>query len=403
MHRLSRRYGVAMAAVLVLTASTAFGASRAPGSGSSVNGAGGAAACSPAWKVVPSPTTGGELWEVSFVAADIAWAVGGRDVAQLLERSGEAATVTPLIERWDGASWSIVTSPRVRGWLADVAGSGPDDAWAVGATGYEARDDQGWPLPRYWALVERWDGAAWTRARLPVRGELSSVSVVSSDDAWAVGGDYTDYLDGDALPVLLHWDGAAWQRVETGPAVRLGPLSDVLALSASDVWVIGEDASGKAVAAHWSGVSWRAYRLPKGGQVSDLAALSSRDVWASGSIGTEFMGLMAPRLWYWNGGKWAVVPAGDDEAEGGLHGIAARPPREVFLTGYDEGYVAHGEETGSWVRSRAGAATARWRSVSLPVGTYVYGLVVDPRGGVWGVGGRSSGGGTVPVVVRYAC
>lgn len=186
------------------------------------------------------------------------------------------------------------------------------------------RREDGWPQPRYWALVEHWDGTAWTRTRAPVRGELRGVSALAADDAWAVGGDYTNYLEGDSLPVLLHWDGEAWRKVDTGSAVHLGPLTDVIALAQDDEWVVGDDADDRAVAAHWDGTRWRSYRLPGSVYASDAVALSSNDVWVAGSAGTEFMALMAPRLWHWNGGKWSPVPAGESEAEGGIHGIAAR-------------------------------------------------------------------------------
>ena len=411
MDRLARVWEAIGVGMTVAVAMLAFGAAGASGTGPAEladAGLGTSAVCTPTWKVVPSPRAGQYLEAITFVAPDASWAVGVSAVARILsvprQISGAgagAASSTPLIERWDGSTWQVVSGPRVRGALVAVAGSGVDDVWAVGSVGQTVWAGD-WPEYRYWALAEHWDGSSWTRARVPFRGELWGVSTVEPDDAWAVGGDYTD-LEGGPAPILLHWDGTAWSKVDPGSGVRLGALTDVVALAEHDVWVIGDDADDRAVAVHWNGARWRPYRLPGNGYPSDVAALSPKDVWVSGSGDTEFMGLMAPLLWYWNGKTWAVAPAGESHGEGGIHGIAVRSPREVFLTGYDEGGPAHDVEVGSWVRSRAGTATARWRSTDFEDGTYLYDLAVDPSGNLWAVGERSPGETSVPIVMRRGC
>src|SRR4029079_7017725 len=100
-----------------------------------------------------------------------------------------------LIERWNGANWSIVPSPNVgtqSNYLQGIAGSAANDLWAVGyyQTGGQFR-----------TLMEHWDGTAWTVVPSPNPGgndnRLFGVVALSAGDAWAAG-----YYSG-GLPATL--------------------------------------------------------------------------------------------------------------------------------------------------------------------------------------------------------
>src|SRR5205823_2753337 len=89
------------------------------------------------------------------------------------------------IEHWNGSAWSFVPPVQAsfNNILSGVATVGPDDAWAVGAfsTGGTGRNR---------ALVEHWDGSAWSVVPVPDpdgSDGLSKVAAVSSTDVWAVG------------------------------------------------------------------------------------------------------------------------------------------------------------------------------------------------------------------------
>ena len=95
-----------------------------------------------------------------------------------------------VIERWDGARWSVQASTAVP--LTAVAASSPTSAWAVG-----------WSAG-HGGVIEHWDGRTWS-AQAEGHLDLAGVAASSADDAWAVAG-----------PTILHWDGHTWTSVQSG-------------------------------------------------------------------------------------------------------------------------------------------------------------------------------------------
>ncbi|HEV2375041.1 MAG TPA: hypothetical protein VGS19_23135 [Streptosporangiaceae bacterium] len=140
------------------------------------------------WSVVPSPnapgSTGGDfLYGTRAVAASNVWAVGSTG-------SGGNPVLT-LTEHWDGTSWSVIPSPNpsaVGNVLFAVAPiPGTTQVWAVGEEGSAN------PGP-FQTLVERWDGTSWSVVTSPDPSPdenlLRSVATRSTE-AWAVGSSTT--------------------------------------------------------------------------------------------------------------------------------------------------------------------------------------------------------------------
>ena len=111
----------------------------------------------------PSPNSatqnfrGNELLAVTCVSASDCWAVGDYHTD-----SPVGAAYQTLIERWDGTSWAVVTSPNTLptqdNFLKSVTCVSASDCWAVGY--YLAGIV-------YQTLIERWDGTAWTIVSSP--------------------------------------------------------------------------------------------------------------------------------------------------------------------------------------------------------------------------------------------
>src|SRR5438552_2248434 len=106
------------------------------------------------WTVVTSPNAGTTnfLYSVAAISAFDVWAIGYD-----YDASNRQFT---LIEHWDGAKWSIVKSPNVPGadknFLNGVAMVSPTDVWAVG---YSEEGVQGTiDAP----LIEHYDGRSWS-------------------------------------------------------------------------------------------------------------------------------------------------------------------------------------------------------------------------------------------------
>jgi hypothetical protein len=247
------------------------------------------------WNVVPSPNVGSGnnsdniLKGVSAISDHDVWAVG-------YYYNVAAAEYRTLIEHWDGISWSVVRSPNVgasSNQLFGVSAASTGDVWAVGY--YYAANY----LPQ--TLIEHWDGISWSVVRSPNVGassnQLYGVSTLATprgapaDEAWAVG----SFFDGNTWRTLVeHWDGSTWNVIPTPNVGANGNyLNAVAALSNGDIWAVGYTDPGTAgegrvqtLVEHWNGSRWSvvpgANMAAGHNYLNGVAALSAYDVWAVG-------------------------------------------------------------------------------------------------------------------------
>jgi len=87
------------------------------------------------------------------------------------------------------------------------------------------------------------------------------------------------------------WNGTSWQHVKS-PNVGTHPtFSAVAAVSAQDVWAVGNHGSSTAVfqtlTEQWNGSQWSVVKSPSPGSFSSqllaVAAISATNVWAVGA------------------------------------------------------------------------------------------------------------------------
>src|SRR5215470_8152102 len=121
-----------------------------------------------------------------------------------------------LIEHWNGSTWKVVPSPNPAGaissFLNSVSVVSEDDAWAVG----NSFDSSNTVLTlNEQTLIEHWDGSAWAvvPSSTPVHGVLNGIAAVSKTSVWAVG----DYVNsaGSELTLTEHWNGSAWSIISS--------------------------------------------------------------------------------------------------------------------------------------------------------------------------------------------
>ena len=141
-------------------------------------------------------------------------------------------------------SWHVYPSPPqpMYGGLYGVALSSYTNVWAVGAGYIPSKKES----PINSGVIERWDGLGWHTVASPqpanYRNDLRAVSVLSASDAWAVGSDQNakNGFEEQQRTLIEHWNGKAWSVVSSpSRPVFLNSLSGVVALSATDVWVVG--------------------------------------------------------------------------------------------------------------------------------------------------------------------
>src|SRR6266699_3438247 len=105
------------------------------------------------WNIVPSPNSNqfgiNSINSIAHVSANDIWAVG--DSIDQSNRNNSQ----PLIEHWDGTSWSIVASPNPNtiNVLNGITAISSNDIWAVGYTN---------PGSNTQTLTEHWDGTSWS-------------------------------------------------------------------------------------------------------------------------------------------------------------------------------------------------------------------------------------------------
>jgi hypothetical protein len=233
-----------------------------------------------------------------------AWAVGDIGTGP-----GDVAADSPLIEHWDGTSWSAqpFAVPTSGGQFADVAATSAGNAWAVGHTG-DTNDDTGQTT-----MIEHWNGSAWSGVSSPNQtgkgNLLSGVTAISADDVWAVGHTLTN--SGLYEPLVLNWNGSTWSLVTVPNPHGDTNLWSVSAAGAHDVWATGytgECGHGgsrcSTVAMHRHGSSWTVTSTlnPSSSFLNALlgvTVIGSDDVWAVGS--NDWASTL---IEHWDGSPW---------------------------------------------------------------------------------------------------
>jgi hypothetical protein len=152
------------------------------------------------WTTSTLPAPSGGTWQLSSVSADAAgdvWAAG--------YVNGSGGAQHPIVEHFDGTSWSVTQAPDLgssypANWFNAVLAISPSNVWAIGGAS---------PLnTTNVALVEHFDGTSWTVQPAPANGANSAVSfgglvTTGSGTLWTVGERLPNGVSG----------GAAWQTV----------------------------------------------------------------------------------------------------------------------------------------------------------------------------------------------
>ena len=276
---------------------------------------------------------------VSASGPDEAWGVGTHSDVQ--------ASDHPLVEHWDGTSWTDVQVPRPAGRQATLSGVddlSPTDAWAVGqsssASDLNAR-----------TLIEHWDGTSWSIIPSPnpatgIPGDedvLTAIGGTGRNDLWAAGWE-TDQSTQTIFLLFEHWDGTSWSAMPSPTPIRSAQFaSSITAVSSKNVWAVGVDETGqrRTLAAHWNGQAWSIVPTPNVGDgtvqnlLTGVSADANGDVWASGyAFNVDHRNFRVPYVLRWNGKSWVMTQLPNLGSEGSQpNGIAIVSPTDVWAVG----------------------------------------------------------------------
>jgi hypothetical protein len=289
----------------------------------------------PIWCPVSTPNQSGSnlLYGTTALSNNDAWAVG----------LNIGATASPITQHWDGNTWTAVTPASVPAdaGFRSVSANATDDIWAVGFDNYVG-DVQ-------LTLAQHWNGSSWSTVTTP-NGDnnagniLAGVVAVSIINVWTVGNYNTTVNRSINYTLVEHWGGTAWSQVASpsvNPGTSFNTLNAVAAVSATDIWAVGDYANSIYTDAphplieHWDGTSWSIpSNLPNPGLDSVLygvAAFSANDVWAVGAINPY--GTPRPLIVHWDGTSWSVATSLPPVNGGQLQGITITPQHDIWAVG----------------------------------------------------------------------
>jgi hypothetical protein len=303
------------------------------------------------WSVVAMATPSGALdADINGVSC-----VGVSNCVAVGEYTPTSADDQTLIERWNGTVWTIVSSPTpVSVDNARLAGvSCPSSSFCFAVGSYQTKNP--YPDTKNLPFGLRWNGSSWSIVTTGVpsghpRNVLTNVSCVSSTFCFTSGSTSTSV--GVAKPWLKGYNGTSWTTVASPAFGGNGYLSSVACASTTACFAVGSDeAVGNelSIAAlglvdRWDGSSWKISTPPAGGSQSGLRAVSCVSASFCMAVGSSANGASRALVERWNGTRWLVsttpIPAGT--TGNSLRGISCTSSSNCFAVGRsttdDQGY-----------------------------------------------------------------
>ena len=220
----------------------------------------------------------------------------------------------------DALSWREVPSPTVNT-LRSVSMIDSNDGWAVGDNG----------------TIIRWNGLSWSIVNIPeiVSVDLASVFMVNTNDGWIVGESGT----------VLRWEGISWKMVSSSLGIRLQVgLSSVFMAHSNDGWAVGWEKARalekgtNGVVLRWDGSSWSKIWLSATDnleRVKSISLVDSSNGWAIGYTNEpDRLGRSGSCAVHWDGKSWRKV--GDP---------STKSLNSIFMVNHNDGWVVGGEGT----------------------------------------------------------
>lgn len=286
-----------------------------------------------------------EVTAATGLSKDDTWAVGYHEFKGPLRlKDGEmvqALLAQTLTEHWNGNRWVVIPSvnphPQYVNELTAVSEASASDVWSVG---WSVNEGPILDSTRRFPLVEHWNGTSWSMVpflSFPGSVMLTGVSAQSMTDVWVSGISVT--TSGFENGVLAHWNGSSWVQIPEPPANELALPTALYARSSTQVVVIGQ-VSGGFLAEQWSLSGWQQIPIAMPAQTGvtayggdtffAISGLSGHDVWVAGEYNTQpivdelVKGHLVART--------PSLPHGDHV--GAITGIAVESANSVWATGW---------------------------------------------------------------------
>ncbi len=275
-----------------------------------------------AWVTIASPNTSSseinELAGISCVTSSFCVAVG---------HAMAAGHSNNLVEQWNGVAWTITPSPNAASTLGNqlTAVSCPSTTFCT-AVGHTVDN------PAV-ATAIVWNGLNWALGA-PANPTATSgntlAGVACRSTSWCVAVGATNPVAG--LQALVEqWNGTAWTVVASPPPTssQTSSLSGVACPSTSQCAAVGFTSDGStslSLVEQWNGTAWSAATLPTvaGTVSSSLSSVSCTGPSSCTAVGTYEL----PALNHltasltWNGSTWAFLAPKNPAVNGGVNNDA---------------------------------------------------------------------------------
>ncbi len=187
------------------------------------------------WSLVTIPLPG-DIGNITTAVVALsttdAWIAGNYDTS--------SGGTLPLLEQWNGAAWSVV-SPATPNWsnvaLTGITATSSADIWAVGS-GLPGTSQNLKPF------AMQWNGATWSVASTPtgpgINTWLNGVAAANANEVWAVG---ETFLPAPLYrqPFVMRWTPSSGWQVMTTPTInQYIQLLGVSVVEPLNVWIIGQ-------------------------------------------------------------------------------------------------------------------------------------------------------------------
>lgn len=243
---------------------------------------------------------GGELKTLQAMASNNVWALGYAPVTSLIMGKATPTPVAPgkwesynFFGHFDGQKWAVIPVLDTNITLTSLSMDSATDGWAVGGTN---------DTVSHGVLFHYTDGQ-WKRVSMPGIGPLSKVRMLSATEGWVLGdvnGDQTQPESAHAS-LILHYEDGAW-NVAPNRLAR-GAMIDLSMDSASHGWVVGFD--GRI--GRYSGGQWTEWPQSGGGDLQSISSPSATNAWAVGQTRGSPTSQPAPIVLHFDGHAWVPV------------------------------------------------------------------------------------------------
>lgn len=321
-----------------------------------------------------------DLSAVAMTSADDVWAFGtwGQVYNVILPRSGPPSAtpsgcqVCTLILHYDGHNWTRVpVDPSLVVRVTSVSMLSATDGWAVGGNS-----------------ILHYSNGAWRLASsFPDDPEhsvgLKSIAMVSATEGW-IAGYQMDPATGDGS-LLLHYLHGTWTPVHLPSFDQpRATIESVSMLPSGEGWAVGgvyTDSGQRTLILHYSHGVWTSEPTSVPAQLNGAYALSRSEAWA---VGTKDIAIGPGVILHYLNGTWSSVPSPTPNL---LHTVVMRSPGEGWAGG-------------------DGAATLRydgtgWTKVGLVIHGYQLTSLAVAGAEGWGVGSDATQDGQTVLMLHY--